>query len=138
MNRALYILRRTCIALLMCSMVVGCKEEKEIPEDDLVNIFRDAFVANAYLAKEGIQPNDSLIIYEPILEKYGYTVEDLRTTLQSLSQRKSARVSDLLTKASELLDEEAAVERQRLVILDTIDNIAKREYTRTIRYDSSV
>ena len=126
MDRVLNILRRAFIALLMCSMVVGCKEEKEIPEDDLVNIFRDAFVANAYLAKEGVQPNDSLIIYEPILEKYGYTVEDLRTTLQSLSQRKSARVSDLLTKASELLDEEAAIERHRLAILDTIDNIAKQ------------
>lgn len=138
MNRVLYILRRTFIALLMCSIVVACKEEKEIPEDDLVNIFRDAFIANAYLAQEGIQPNDSLIIYEPILEKYGYTVEDLRTTLQSLSQRKSARVSDLLTKASELLDEEAAIERHRLAILDTIDNIAKREYTRTIYHDSLI
>lgn len=138
MDRVLNILRRAFIALLMCSTVVGCKEEKEIPEDDLVNIFRDAFVANAYLAKEGIEPNDSLIIYEPILEKYGYTVEDLRTTLQSLSQRKSARVSDLLTKASELLDEEAAIERHRLAILDTIDNIAKREFTRTIYYDSLI
>jgi hypothetical protein len=116
----------------------GCKSNDEIPEDDLVNIFHDAFIANAYLAKTGTIPNDSLIIYEPILEKYGYTIEEFRNTLQSLSQRKSARISKLLTQASDKLEAEAAIARRRIVVLDTIDNIAKRTFTRTIYQDSLI
>lgn len=131
-------LKRLSIALVMCSIVVGCKEDKEIPEEDLINIFHDAFIANAYLAKQGAIPNDSTIIYEPILKKYGYTVEEFRTALQELSARKSARVSDLLTKASERLEAEAAIEKKRIVVMDTIDHIAKREYTRVMYYDSLI
>lgn len=131
-------LKRLSIALVMCSIVVGCKEDKEIPEEDLINIFHDAFIANAYLAQQGAIPNDSTIIYEPILKKYGYTVEEFRTALQELSARKSARVSDLLTKASERLEAEAAIEKKRIVVMDTIDHIAKREYTRVMYYDSLI
>lgn len=138
MRRLIDRLKRLSIALVMCSIVVGCKEDKEIPEEDLINIFHDAFIANAYLAKQGAIPNDSTIIYEPILKKYGYTVEEFRTALQELSARKSARVSDLLTKASERLEAEAAIEKKRIVVMDTIDHIAKREYTRVMYYDSLI
>ena len=126
------------IAMLMCAVVVGCKEDEEIPEEDLVNIFHDAFIANAYLTQQGAIPNDSTIIYEPILDKYGYTVDEFRTALEELSLRKSARVSDLITKASDMLEEEAEIEKKRIIVLDTIDHIAKREYTRTIYYDSLI
>lgn len=138
MNRVMDIIRKAVIALLICATIVGCKHDKEIPEEDLINIFHDAFIANAYLAKERAVPNDSMIIYEPILEKYGYTVEEFRNALQEISQRKSARVSDLLTKASERLEQEAAIEKKRLIIMDTIDNTAKRTFTRTIYQDSLI
>ncbi len=138
MIRLIYMLKRTAIAMLMCAVVVGCKDEKEIPEEDLINIFHDAFIANAYLTQQGAIPNDSVIVYEPILEKYGYTVEEFQRALEELSLRKSARVSDLLTKASERLEAEAAIEKQRIVVLDTIENIAKREYTRVLHYDSLI
>ena len=138
MNRVISILKRCTLALLACAMIVGCKGDEKIPEKDMVNIFHDAFIANAYLSKQGIMPNDSLIIYEPILEKYGYTVDEFRETLQELSQRKSARVSDLLSKASDMLEVEAAAARRRIAILDTIDNTAKRTFTRTIYQDSLI
>lgn len=136
MNKLIYMARRAVIALAMCSLFVGCKPNDDIPEEDLINIFHDAFIANAYLSKRGLTANDSLIIYEPILEKYGYTVDEFRETLLTLSQRKSARISVLMTEASERLEAEAAIEKRRITILDTIDNVAKRSYTRTIYSDS--
>lgn len=130
------IARRVCIVLVMCSLFVGCKPNDDIPEEDLINIFHDAFIANAYLAKKGVTVSDSLLIYEPILKKYGYTVDEFRETLLTLSQRKSARISKLMTEASNRLEEEAANEKRRLRILDTLDNVAKRKYTRTLYSDS--
>lgn len=133
------IVTRLCVALLACAIVVGCKRGREIPEEDLVNIFHDAFIANAYLAKQGtVSAEDSLLIYEPILAKYGYTVAEFRSTLEEISMRKSSRISKLLTQASERLEEEAAIERKRIIVLDTIDNVAKRTYTRTIYSDSLI
>lgn len=138
MNRVLYILKKSCVVILMCTMIMGCKSDESIPERDLVNIFHDAFIANAYLVKKGVIPNDSMIIYEPILAKYGYTVNEFRNTLRTISERKSARISDLLAKASDRLEKEAAVARKRISILDTIDNTAKRTFKRTIYQDSLI
>ena len=45
--------------------IVGCDGPKDIPDRDLVNIFHDAYVANAYIV-EGKIASDSLYIYEPI------------------------------------------------------------------------
>ena len=130
--------RRVSVALMICTLFVGCKPNEDIPEEELVNIFHDAFLANAYLSRNSISESDSLLIYEPILKKYGYTVEEFREAVMTLSQRKSARISELITKASDRLDEEATNERRRLVILDTIDNVAKRTYTRTMYSDSLI
>ena len=128
--------RRASVALAICTLFVGCKPNDDIPEEELVNIFHDAFLANAYLSRQGVSVDDSLLIYEPILQKYGYTVDEFREANMTLSQRKSARISQLITKASERLDAEAATERRRIMILDTIDNVAKRTYTRTLYSDS--
>ena len=124
MNKLIYMARRVSVALMICTLFVGCKPNEDIPEEELVNIFHDAFLANAYLSRNSISESDSLLIYEPILKKYGYTVEEFREAVMTLSQRKSARISELITKASDRLDEEATNERRRLVILDTIDNVA--------------
>ena len=138
MNKLIYMARRVSVALMICTLFVGCKPNEDIPEEELVNIFHDAFLANAYLSRNSISESDSLLIYEPILKKYGYTVEEFREAVMTLSQRKSARISELITKASDRLDEEATSERRRLVILDTIDNVAKRTYTRTMYSDSLI
>lgn len=138
MKKLIYMARRVSVALAICTLFVGCKPNEDIPEEELVNIFHDAFLANAYLSRKGITESDSLLIYEPILQKYGYTIEEFREAVMTLSQRKSARISELITKASDRLEEEAANERRRLIILDTIDNVAKRTYTRTMYSDSLI
>ena len=132
--------RRTI--LLLCAVVtllsgVGCQSQREIPDEDLIKIFHDAYLANAYIGECGIN-EDSLYLYEPIFERYGYTVEDMQHTLKTFSERKSALLSDLMMEVSAQLEREAKIESRKIMILDTIDNVAKRRYTRTVYEDSLI
>lgn len=130
------------ILLPLCAVVtilvgVGCQSQREIPDEDLIKIFHDAYLANAYIGECGIN-EDSLYLYEPIFERYGYTVEDMQHTLKTFSERKSALLSDLMVKVSEQLEREARIEGRKIVVLDTIDNVARRRYTRTVYEDSLI
>lgn len=119
------------------SALSACDRPKDIPGSKLVNIFHDAFLANAYLRERNIAA-DSLEIYEPIFRRYGYTTEDVRYTLARFSERKSSRLSDLMTSVGDWLSEEAAAEAYKVMILDTIDNVAQRAFTRTIYADTLI
>ena len=116
---------------------VGCQSSREIPDEDLIKIFHDAYLANAYIGEKGIH-EDSLFLYEPIFERYGYTVKDMQHTLKTFSKRKSALLSDLMVEVSKQLEQEARIEGRKIVVLDTIDNVAKRRYTRTVYEDSLI
>ncbi len=117
--------------------LAACDRPKDIPGSKLVNIFHDAFVANAYMREMNISA-DSLEVYEPIFRRYGYTVEDVRYTLSRIAGRKSSRLSDLMTSVGDWLGEEAEAEAYRVMILDTIDNVAQRAFTRTIYADTLI
>lgn len=119
------------------SALSACDRPKDIPGSKLVNIFHDAFLANAYLRERNITA-DSLEIYEPIFRRYGYTTEDVRYTLARFSERKSSRLSDLMTSVGDWLDAEAEAEAYKVMILDTIDNVAQRAFTRTIYADTLI
>jgi hypothetical protein len=132
---------RRIIAYLSAAVLlltnVGCQHQREIPDEDLIKIFHDAYLANAYIGEKGIY-EDSLFLYEPIFERYGYTVEDMQHTLKTFSKRKSALLSDLMVEVSKQLEQEARIEGRKIVVLDTIDNVAKRRYTRTVYEDSLI
>lgn len=127
-------------AALLASMLLGitsCSGPKVIPDKDLVNIFHDAYIANAYIS-ENVKNSDSLYIYEPIFERYGYTMEDLQHTIMTFTERKSAMLSDLMYEVNTRISAEAREEARKMVVLDTIDNIAKRTYTRTMYSDTLI
>ena len=129
------ILLLTAISTLLMSY--SCQSRREIPDEDLVKIFHDAYLANAYIGECGIS-EDSLYLYEPIFERYGYTVEDMQYTLKTFSERKSALLSDIMEDVSLQLEREAQIEQRKIVVLDTIDNVAKRKYTRIVYEDSLI
>lgn len=132
-----HILLLLAISAGLLSLTTACKGPKEIPDDDLANIFHDAFLANAYLDEHHLG-EDSLKVYEPIFERYGYTYEDVEYTIKTLSERKSARLSDLVDKASRRLDEEQRAMAYKIMVLDTIERIAQRSFTRTMYSDSLI
>lgn len=135
MTRLSKILSAALLSLMM--ITAACSTRKGIPDGDLVKIFHDAFIANAY-CNEKLSGEDSLLIYEPILARYGYTIDDMRYTVQTISQRKSSRLSDLVGEASQILENESRGNSYQLLVLDTIDNVAKRKYTRVMLSDSLI
>ena len=63
--------------LFTAFLLSGCKDEEVIPKHDMVSLYRDFFYADGYV---DTQPDlrgqtDSLYLYVPIIEKYGYTKE---------------------------------------------------------------
>lgn len=126
------------LSLLLCvALLTECSRRKSIPDDTLVDIFHDAYLTNAYL---GIRSTrlDSLQIYEPILKRYGYTPSDLRYTIGNFSRRKSAQLGTVLRKVEERLTEEARIYEKRVVVLDTIKNVAVRTFKKTILQNSLI
>ena len=59
-------------------------------------------------------------------------------TIKTFSERKSAMLSDLVTAASERLEEEYRAEQYKVVILDTIDRVAQRTLTRIVYSDTLI
>ena len=117
--------------------IAGCQKKRVIPDDTLANIFHDAFVVNAYIGEERINL-DSLQIYEPIFEQYGYTAKDVIYTVGNFSRRKSARLGTVVEQAISRLERENKHYAQKVVILDTIQNVAVRTFTRTVYRDSLI
>lgn len=122
-----------CALLLAAS----CARHKIIPDDELALIFHDAFLTNAYIGSENVRI-DSLNIYEPIFARYGYTTSDVQYTIGNFSKRKSARLGDVVERAIARLEEEGKTYNREVSILDTIDNVARRTFTRTVLSDSLI
>lgn len=123
--------------LLLAAVLVtaACARHRIIPDEELAMIFRDAFLANAYLSTESIT-GDSLNVYQPIFARYGYSVEDVQYTVASFSRRKSARLGDVVNRAADLLEEQGSIYDQQVAVLDTINSVARRRFTRTLRSDT--
>ena len=129
-------LLRHAVCGLLAFGALSCARHTIIPDSELALIFRDAFLANAYISNENIR-TDSLRIYEPIFARYGYTTEDVYYTIGNFSKRKSARLGDVVERAIDLLEAEGKVYNREVAILDTIDNVAQRTFTHTVYADCS-
>lgn len=127
-------MKRILFILLVLS-AAACSRPRIIPDEQLAAIFRDAYLTNAYVSREQID-TDSLKLYEPVFDRYGYTAEDVYYTIGNFSRRKSARLSDVVERAIVLLDTEGARYDHEVAVLDTIDRVARRTATRTLRTDT--
>ena len=114
-----------------------CSRQRVIPDEELTMIFHDAFLANAFLSNQRVLP-DTVDVYGPIFEKYGYTVEDVQYTIGNFSKRKSARLSDVVNAAMVALDKENRSYRTRVAALDTIDAIGRRRFVKTVYVDTLI
>ncbi len=120
-------MKKIIISLLFATLMIApsCVKRVTIPDDELALIFRDAFLTNAYVLDERVR-FDTLQVYQPIFDKYGYTAEDVAYTVGSFSKRKSARLSDVVEQSIELLESGQAYYAHETMILDTIDDRALR------------
>lgn len=132
MKRFWYII--LAVALLAMS---SCDRRKIIPDEELAAIFHDAVVVNAYIGQKHIRL-DSINIYEPIFERYGYTTDDVRYTIASFLRRKSANLSDVVDEMIKSIEDEYDILREEVAKLDTIESVATRRSHRKIMEDSAI
>ncbi len=125
------------VALLILLLPTACKRHTIIPDDELAQIFHDAFLTNAYVERKAIE-YDSLNLYAPIFAHYGYTTEDVQFTIGNFSKRKSARLSDVVEAAIDLLESEGKYYDREVVALDTVKNVAMRTAKRLVMSDSLI
>ena len=128
---------RTLVLALASIALASCNKPRVIPDDELADIFYDVYLTNAYVDRQGIDL-DSMMLYEPIFEKYGYTVEDLHLTINSFSKRKSARLSDAVEMAIQRLELESDLLNAQVADLDTINAIARRLTVQRIYFDTTI
>ncbi|WP_295937706.1 DUF4296 domain-containing protein [uncultured Alistipes sp.] len=128
---------RISLCLLLVVLAGACARHKIIPDKKLAQIFHDAFLTNAYVSDSRINI-DSLNIYEPIFASYGYTTRDVYYTIGNFSKRKSARLGDVVELAIEMLEAEGKYYDREAAILDTVDNVARRTFTRRVYSDSLI
>ncbi len=133
MRRTLAIITLLAAAVLL----TDCRRKEVIPDDTLADIFHDAFIVNSYVGVERLDL-DSLDIYEPIFDKYGYTSRDVRYTVANFSRRKSARLDAVVKQAISRLEEESDELKRQVTILDTVQEVSIRRYRRTVVDDSLI
>lgn len=116
------------IFVVLCGVVAmaGCSRKTIIPDKDLERIAREMFLVNAYANSERLK-TDSLDIYTPILQRYGYTHEDFFNTLANFQKRKSARLGDVIEASIASLESLADGYEQKLRDLKYVDSLAKAQ-----------
>lgn len=129
--------RISLLIIATLALFTACKRTVIIPDEELAMIFRDAFLTNAYLEHERVKI-DSMNLYAPIFDHYGYTTEDVQLTIGNFSKRKSARLSDVVERAIELLEEEGLAYDRQVAILDTIRQVSLRKAKRVVYSDSLI
>ena len=131
--------RNILLVILACMFLGSCSRSKTIPDEKLEQIFEEIFLVNSYYNTVGDKsPLDTVDIYRPILEKYGYRVRDLTYTIENYSKRKSAKISDLVENTIRRLE---AGERQYTALVaarDTINARARRQFTKVVYYDTAI
>ena len=125
------------LTVVAAVLPVSCSKPRIIPDSTLSEMFYEAFLTNAYIGEMGVR-KDSMAIYEPIFDKYGYTVEDLQYTIGNFSKRKSARLGNVVEVAIARLEAEGSFYERETAILDTIDARARRRFSRTLYADTLV
>ena len=117
--------------------MASCSRTTIIPDKDLERITREMFLVNAYANSEKVK-TDSLDIYTPILERYGYTQEDFFNTLANFQKRKSARLSDVIEASISSLESLADGYEKKLRDLKYIDSLAKAQCSKEVFFEEKI
>lgn len=124
---------------VLCGVVaLSCSNPKIIPDDELAEIFRDAYLTNTYTQNHRVLRLDSLNIYEPIFEKYGYTAEDVQFTIGNFAKRKNARMTDVVDKTIDMLSRKNNFYKRRVAIVDSIGQVARERYAAVVYADTMI
>lgn len=118
------------VALVVSALVSCSKEPGVIPKRQMEKIYHDMFLVDQWVneSENRRRQADTTWLYEPIFEKYGYTVEDYRTSVNYyLSDPK--RYAEMIGRVVKTFEDESAAIyrdiRQQEKIRHRADSIAK-------------
>lgn len=120
---------RHIVILAACiSLILSCSNDKEkvIPRDRLAKIYAEMFMTDQWIQDTpGVRRMaDTSLVYQPILEKYGYTAADYRVTVEKYLDDPE-RFSRILRTSVEILDKRLADLKRRKEEQDHIRALEK-------------
>lgn len=119
MRRTLFILTLSVI------FIVSCRPKSIISRDDMSDIFYDFYMADKYLEDtQQDELGDSVKVYIPILNEYGYTYDDYLATMDYY-----------LHKPEELTKIFKEVESELMLRKEYLQDIIEKEQNRLKRWD---
>lgn len=105
-----------CVLSLVCC---GKDEGKVIPRNKMAEIYAEMFLTDQWLNTRALRKMaDTSLVYEPILQKYGYSSKDYRKTVDVYLDDPE-RFARILRTTGEILDERLAE------LNDTKDRMAR-------------
>lgn len=125
---------KVAIYILTCLALVACNQPKMIPETELREILREAFISQsaAHHIIGGKVLVDTVDMHSPILSRYGYNLEDLRYTIRNMSMRKSNPLPNVLETVAADIRAVSDIAQGRYRIKLQIDTLAQRLTADTI------
>ena len=92
------------LLVLAAALLTGCGRPKVIPEDELVSLYVDMFIADQWLRDhpEEKKVADTTLFFDPLFREYGYTFEDYDRSVSYYVARPD-RFSDITTRVADEL-----------------------------------
>ena len=71
------------LLVLAAALLTGCGRPKVIPEDELVSLYVDMFIADQWLRDHPDEKKvaDTTLFFDPLFREHGYTFEDYADSL---------------------------------------------------------
>ena len=137
MNRTLKLFP-TFLLFGIVLMSSGCQPEGIIPRDDMVSLLCEFYKADACIdaanaSYSRVQGLDSLRVYQPIVEQYGYTKEIFRSSveyylhrpddLNKIFKKVAARLKKEAEKMSDVYADDGMIQEEQEDVLDEQEEI---------------
>lgn len=137
----------TVVILMLCAC---SKKDNIIPKQEMTRIIGEMYIADQYIERkpELRAQIDTLILYEAVTNRYGYTIEDFRISVEYYLQKGSA-LKDMHLKARKQILAERDILRKQLetyrkelpewwvsdsLLVKHVNSLWKEPYLRNIKW----
>ena len=125
------LLHIAALAVLMCGIISSCGKDdtKVIPRKKMARIYAEMLMTDQWITSTpGIRMiADTSLVYEPILEKYGYDSDDYRRSIDAYMDDPE-RFARILRTTGEILQERISELRKQQILLDMKANLPVLKY----------
>lgn len=143
-------LKHILITLFCCALVLPslscCNKDDAIPKKDMANILVDMYLADFYIERHDMHTStDTLLVYDGVLAKYGYTYEQYETSRRKYITKDDEYIrihklaQDIVRKRKALAikrAQEASETPDSFWLLDSTMKYSSRELVGRLQYRS--